>query len=58
MGLTLDKKTTGDLVRLLIFMITTGLLTGLLVITIGNISFGATTTYKAEFVDATGRRQR
>lgn len=54
MALTLDKKTTGDLVRLLIFMITTGLLTGLLVITIGNISFGATTTYKAEFVDATG----
>ncbi|MDZ5622804.1 MlaD family protein [Nocardioides bizhenqiangii] len=54
MALTLDKKTTGDLVRLLIFMITTGLATGLLVITIGNISFGATTTYKAEFVDATG----
>ena len=54
MALTLDKKTTGDLVRLLIFMITTGLATGLLVITIGNISFGATTTYKAEFVDVTG----
>ncbi len=54
MALTLDKKTTGDLVRLLIFMITTGLLTGVLVITIGNISFGATKTYKAEFVDATG----
>ncbi|MDX6233313.1 MAG: phospholipid/cholesterol/gamma-HCH transport system substrate-binding protein, partial [Nocardioidaceae bacterium] len=54
MALTLDKRTTGDLVRLLIFMITTGLLTGLLVITIGNISFGATKTYKAEFVDATG----
>ena len=31
MALTLDKKTSGDLVRLLIFMITTGLLTGLLV---------------------------
>src|SRR5215204_2300908 len=54
MALTLDKKTSGELVRLLIFMVTTGLLTGLLVITIGNISFGATTTYKAEFVDATG----
>ena len=52
--LGLDKKTTGDLVRLLIFMITTGLATGLLVITIGNLSFGATKTYKAEFVDATG----
>ncbi len=54
MALTLDKKTTGDLVRLLIFMITTGLATGLLVITIGNLSFGATKTYQAEFVDATG----
>ena len=50
----LDKKTTGDLVRLLIFMLTTGLATGLLVITIGNLSFGATKEYKAEFVDATG----
>ncbi len=54
MALTLDKKTTGDLVRLLIFMITTGLLTGILVVTIGNLSFGATNTYKAEFADATG----
>jgi phospholipid/cholesterol/gamma-HCH transport system substrate-binding protein len=54
MGLTLDKKTTGDLVRLLIFMITTGLATSVLVITIGNLSFGATKTYKAVFSDATG----
>jgi phospholipid/cholesterol/gamma-HCH transport system substrate-binding protein len=54
MALTLDKKTTGDLVRLLIFMLTTGLATGLLVITIGNLSFGATKEYKAEFADATG----
>jgi phospholipid/cholesterol/gamma-HCH transport system substrate-binding protein len=54
MALTLDKKTTADLVKLLIFMITTGLATGLLVITIGNLSFGATKSYKAEFVDATG----
>jgi phospholipid/cholesterol/gamma-HCH transport system substrate-binding protein len=54
MGLTLDKKTTGDLVRLLIFMLTTGLATGLLVITIGNLSFGATKEYKAEFADVTG----
>ncbi|WP_183095900.1 MCE family protein [Nocardioides stalactiti] len=50
----LDKKTSGDLVRLLIFMLTTGLATGLLVLTIGNLSFGATTTYKAQFADATG----
>ncbi len=54
MGLTLDKKTTGDLVRLLIFMLTTGLATGLLVITIGNLSFGATKEYRAEFADVTG----
>jgi len=54
MALTLDKKTTGDLVRLLIFMLTTGLATSLLVITIGNLSFGATNEYKAEFADATG----
>jgi len=50
----LDKKTSGDLVRLVIFMVTTGLATGLLVITIGNLSFGATKEYKAEFADATG----
>ena len=54
MALTLDKKTTGDLVRLLIFMLTTGLATGVLVATIGNLSFGSTTTYKAVFADATG----
>jgi phospholipid/cholesterol/gamma-HCH transport system substrate-binding protein len=50
----LDKQTSGDLVRLLIFMVTTGLATGLLVITIGNLSFGATQEYKAEFADVTG----
>lgn len=54
MALTLDKKTSGDLVRLLIFMITTGLATAVLVVMIGNISFGATKTYKAEFADVTG----
>jgi phospholipid/cholesterol/gamma-HCH transport system substrate-binding protein len=50
----LDKKTTGDLVRLLIFMVTTALATSLLVVTIGNLSFGSTKEYKAVFVDATG----
>ena len=50
----LDKKTTGDLVKLLIFMVITTLATGLLVLTIGNISFGGTRDYRAEFVDATG----
>lgn len=50
----LDKKTTSDLVRLLVFMITTGLATGVLVVTIGNLSFGSTKEYRAEFSDATG----
>ena len=50
----LDKKTLGDLVRLLIFVIVTTLATGILVLLIGNISFGATNTYKAEFSDVTG----
>ena len=50
----LDKKTMGDLVRLLIFMIVTTMATAVLVATIGNLSFGGTKEYKAEFVDATG----
>ena len=37
----LDKKTAGDAVRLLIFILVTTLATGLLVVTIGNISFAA-----------------
>lgn len=49
-----DKKTTGDFVRLMIFMVVTTLATGLLVITIGNLSFAASKQYQAEFVDATG----
>ena len=50
----LDAKTFGDLVRLLIFVLVTTLATGILVLLIGNISFGATTTYKAVFTDVTG----
>ncbi|WP_395696081.1 MCE family protein [Nocardioides sp.] len=50
----LDKRTTGDLVKLLIFIVVTTLATSVLVMTIGNISFTPTTEYKAEFVDATG----
>ncbi|HWJ65740.1 MAG TPA: MlaD family protein [Nocardioides sp.] len=50
----LDKRTSQDLVRLVIFMVTTALATGVLVITIGNLSFGATKEYDAEFVDVTG----
>ncbi len=50
----LDKRTSGDLVRLVVFMVTTALATGVLIITIGNLSFGAKKDYAAEFVDATG----
>ena len=50
----LDKKTLVDLIKLLIFIIVTTLATGLLVITIGNVSFSGSKEFKAEFVDATG----
>ncbi|MDP2773437.1 MAG: MlaD family protein, partial [Nocardioides sp.] len=50
----LDKRTSGDLVKLTIFIVITTLLTGVLAVTIGNLSFGATREYRAEFVDATG----
>ncbi len=50
----LDKKTAADLVKLLIFIVVTTLATTMLVITIGNLSFGGTKEYRAEFVDATG----
>ncbi len=50
----LDKQTAFDLTKLLIFIVVTTIATGLLVITIGNVSFSGTKEYKAEFVDATG----
>ncbi|WP_257427614.1 MCE family protein [Nocardioides carbamazepini] len=50
----LDKKTSGDLIRLVVFMVSTALATSVLIITIGNLSFGATKDYAADFVDATG----
>ncbi|MEQ6900624.1 MlaD family protein [Nocardioides sp. YIM 152588] len=50
----LDKRTSGDLVRLLVFVVVTGLATSVLVATIGNLSFGSTTEYRAVFTDATG----
>ena len=50
----LDKRTGADLVRLVIFVLVTTLCTGMLVLVIGNISFGGTKQYRAEFVDATG----
>jgi phospholipid/cholesterol/gamma-HCH transport system substrate-binding protein len=50
----LDRKTAKDLVRLLVFMVVTAMATGLLVLTIGNISFGGSNRYQALFSDATG----
>ena len=50
----IDKQTAGDATRLIIFIVITTLATGLLAITIGNISFGSTKSYQAIFSDATG----
>jgi phospholipid/cholesterol/gamma-HCH transport system substrate-binding protein len=50
----LDAKTTVDAVKLTVFMVVTSLATGLLVITIGNVTFGESTEYKAVFSDVTG----
>ena len=50
----LDKRTTADLVKLLVFILVTTMATAVLVVTIGNLGFGETRTYRAEFTDATG----
>jgi len=50
----LDGRTMAALLKLVIFMVVTALATGVLAIVIGNLSFGSTHSYKAEFVDATG----
>lgn len=50
----LDRRTQGDLIKLIIFIVVTTLATGVLVVLIGNISFEKTRTYKAVFTDATG----
>ena len=47
----LDKKTSIDTVRLAIFVVVTTIATALLAVTIGNISFNATTKYRAVFTD-------
>jgi phospholipid/cholesterol/gamma-HCH transport system substrate-binding protein len=54
MSLRLDKKTSVDLVKLLVFVVVTSLATTVLVVTIGNIGFGDSRDYRAEFTDATG----
>jgi phospholipid/cholesterol/gamma-HCH transport system substrate-binding protein len=50
----LDRRTTGDLVKLIIFIVVTTLATGVLVVLIGNIDFQKSYRYSAIFSDATG----
>lgn len=50
----LDRQTSSAFVKLVIFMVVTGLTTGLLVVVIGNLSFESSREYKAVFTDATG----
>lgn len=49
-----DKKTSGDLLKLMVFVVVTAMATGLLIVLIGNLTFGSSRTYKAVFTDATG----
>ncbi|MGH3413670.1 MAG: MCE family protein [Marmoricola sp.] len=49
-----DKKTNADLVKLIAFIVITGLATGVLVVLIGNLTFQNSREYKAVFSDATG----
>ena len=50
----LDKKTSIDAVKLVIFIVVTTIATSFLVVTIGNVTFSASKSYKAVFSDATG----
>jgi phospholipid/cholesterol/gamma-HCH transport system substrate-binding protein len=50
----IDARTAGDAVKLLIFIVLTTLATGVLAVTIGNITFGERVDYKAVFSDVTG----
>jgi phospholipid/cholesterol/gamma-HCH transport system substrate-binding protein len=50
----LDARTSVDLVKLLVFVVVTSLATAVLVVTIGNLDFGSSREYRAEFTDATG----
>jgi phospholipid/cholesterol/gamma-HCH transport system substrate-binding protein len=50
----LDRRTTSDLVKLMVFIVVTTLATSVLVVLIGNISFAPKHDYRAVFVDATG----
>jgi len=50
----LDATTISSAVKLAIFLVVTTVATALLAVTIGNISFGERTSYRAVFTDATG----
>lgn len=50
----LDKKTAGALSKLLVFVLVTTIATAMLVLVVGNITFGGSKTYKAVFQDVTG----
>ncbi|WP_210650063.1 MCE family protein [Nocardioides sp. SYSU D00065] len=54
MSRLLDARTSVDLVKLLVFVVVTSLATAVLVVTIGNLGFGDSRKYRAEFTDATG----
>lgn len=51
---TVDRATLGATVKLLIFLVVTTLATGVLVVVVGNLSFGETRRMQAVFSDATG----
>jgi len=50
----LDKRTRGDLIKLVTFIVVTSLATGVLVVLIGNLTFEKSREYQAIFTDATG----
>lgn len=50
----LDKASATAAIKLVVFIAVTTLATSLLVVTIGNVSFGATRDYQAVFSDVTG----
>ncbi|MBO9522900.1 MAG: MCE family protein [Nocardioidaceae bacterium] len=54
MRMRFDKRTRNDLIKLVIFMLVTGLATMGLVVVIGNLGFEKSRTYHAIFADATG----
>lgn len=50
----LDKASASAAVKLVVFIVVTTMATAVLVVTIGNVSFGSTREYQAVFSDVTG----